>query len=64
MQTIQNEELRVVVSPVGAQMQNLTDVKTGREYLWQGDERYWKERNPILFPIVGGMWNGVTRVDG
>ena len=30
MQTIQNEELRVVVSPVGAQMQNLTDVKTGR----------------------------------
>ena len=39
----------------------MKDLKTGREYGWQGDERWWKGRAPILFPIVGGMWNGECR---
>ena len=64
METISNESLRVTVSPVGAEVQNVTDVQTGREYLWQGDARWWSGRSPILFPIVGGMWNGTCRIDG
>lgn len=64
MNTICNEELRVVVSPEGAEVQSVQDARTGREYLWQGDARWWHGRSPLLFPIVGGMWNGVCRIDG
>lgn len=64
MITIQNEEIRVVVSTAGAEVQNITDVKTGREYLWQGDAKYWNGRSPLLFPNVGGLWNGRCRIEG
>lgn len=64
MVTISNSELRVNISPVGAEVQNMQDVATGREYCWQGDAKWWGGRAPILFPIVGGMWNGVTRIEG
>ncbi len=64
MITISNKELRVVVSTLGAEVQNITDVATGKEYLWQGDERWWHGRSPILFPIVGGLWNGACRING
>ena len=64
MVSIKNSELQVVVSPVGAEMQSLSDVATGKEYLWQGDPAYWGGRSPILFPIVGGLWNGECRIGG
>ena len=61
MITIQNNELQITISLKGAEVQSMKDPKTGREYGWQGDERWWKGRAPILFPIVGGMWNGECR---
>lgn len=61
MITIQNNELQITISLKGAEVQSMKDLKTGREYGWQGDERWWKGRAPILFPIVGGMWNGECR---
>lgn len=64
MKTIQNSELRVTVSHVGAEVQSIQDVKTGHEYFWQGDANWWGGRSPILFPICGGMWNGVCRIEG
>ena len=64
METICNEELRVTVSSVGAEIQQATDVRTGTEYMWQGDARYWSGRSPILFPAVGGLWNATCRVGG
>lgn len=64
MEFIKNEQLTVAVSLHGAEVQSVKDTATGREYLWQGDARYWNGRSPILFPIVGGMWNGVCRIEG
>ena len=32
--------------------------------LWQGDPAYWKRRSPVLFPIVGSVWEKRFRVDG
>lgn len=58
---ISNNELKVVISEAGAEMQSLRSIRDGREYLWQGDAKYWTGRSPILFPIVGGMWNGQCR---
>ena len=31
------------------------------ELLWNGDEKHWKDRSPVLFPIVGRVKNGVYR---
>lgn len=64
METISNRELRVTVSPAGAEVQSIKGLLTGREYLWQGDGRWWGRRSPLLFPIVGGLWNGTCRIGG
>ncbi|MCH5178536.1 MAG: hypothetical protein J1F13_02540 [Prevotellaceae bacterium] len=61
MEIIENKELRVEISAVGAEMQSLTDIATGRQLLWQGDPAYWQRRSPVLFPAVGGLWNGTYR---
>ena len=29
--------------------------EAGLEYIWNGDPAYWPGRNPLLFPIVGGL---------
>lgn len=63
METIKNERLRVVVSPHGAELQSIKDNK-GREYLWQADPKYWGRHSPILFPIVGTLWNGTAHFAG
>lgn len=64
LHTIRNEHLKAIVAAQGAEMQSLTDTKSGREYLWNGADEFWNGRSPLLFPIVGGMWNGVCRIDG
>lgn len=64
MITISNESLRVNISTKGAEVQSIQDVNTQREYIWSGDAQWWSGHSPILFPIVGGMWNGTCRIDG
>lgn len=58
MTTLQNEYLRISVHPHGAELQSIYNLVTKREILWQGDPTYWKRRSPVLFPIVGSVWNG------
>lgn len=48
--------LSAVVDPMGAQLLSLQ--LDGREYLWQGDPRFWARRAPVLFPIVGSLRDG------
>lgn len=61
---IENEYLRVAVSTHGAEVQSIVDKATGFDYLWNGDAKFWKRHSPVLFPIVGSVWNGVFRMDG
>lgn len=61
---ISNNQLAVTISPIGAEVQSIKDVNTQCEYLWHGDAHWWSGHSPILFPIVGGLWNGTCRVDG
>lgn len=59
---IANEYIRLTVSDLGAEMQSI--VKDGTEYLWGGDERYWTEHSPLLFPFVGRFTNGKYLLNG
>lgn len=59
-----NNLLNVVIDTHGAELQNITSVATGHEYLWQGNPEFWGRRSPVLFPIVGAVWDGHYRMDG
>ena len=62
METISNSVLTVGISEHGAELQSIR--KNGKEYLWQGDARFWGRRSPLLFPIVGRMWEDTYRYAG
>lgn len=53
--TVKNAFLSLSVDSLGAQMQSIKTAN-GIEYLWQGDEKYWVNRAPNLFPFVARMW--------
>ena len=61
--TLENSRLRLTVDSLGAQMMSLQTLD-GREYLWQGDPRYWCDRAPILFPFVGRLTGNSYRYGG
>ncbi len=60
---IENEELAVEVRHLGAEMQSLRTTD-GRDFLWNGDARWWTGRSPILFPIVGKAPGDLIAVNG
>ena len=53
---LENDNLRVKVSSLGAEMQSIRRVEDGTEYLWQGEARYWARRASNLFPVCGRLW--------
>jgi len=60
---IQNDKLTVRISNIGATIKSVcSSDKT--EYIWSGDEKYWKGTCPILFPICGGLNGDTYRYDG
>ncbi len=62
MENLSNGTLSIEVSGHGAELCSIR--KNGIEYLWQADPEYWKRHSPVLFPIVGSLWNGVYRYGG
>lgn len=62
METLKNDILTVEVNTFGAELQSIRKGET--EYLWQGDPAYWGRRSPVLFPIVGSVWEKKYRVEG
>lgn len=63
MVELRNEQLSVVVSEKGAELQSIKDA-SGKEYLWQADPNFWPRHSPILFPIVCSVNNDTYSVDG
>lgn len=60
--SISGEQLSATIAPLGAELRSLTDVG-GRDYLWNGDPRWWSGRAPLLFPIVGRLNDDTLRLD-
>ena len=63
MLTLQNENLTLCVDPFGAQMMELGS-KQGTQFLWNGDEKYWRDRAPVLFPYVARLTEGCYTLCG
>ena len=64
MKTLSNDLLTIQVSPHGAELSSIVANATGKEYLWQADPAFWKRHSPVLFPIVGSLWNNEYRHNG
>ena len=63
MQIIQNEKIKVMISPKGAEFQSIQD-SSGSEYLWQGDPAYWRGRATNLFPYIARLTEGCYSYKG
>ena len=51
---IQNDKLSVGINTLGSELMYINS-RSGTEFLWNGDERAWSYRAPVLFPICGGL---------
>ena len=61
---LENEHIYLEVASHGAELVRLVGKKTKKEYLFDGDPKYWKRHSPILFPFVGGVKNKEYRYNG
>lgn len=57
MYELSNDQLSIVISSQGAELQSILSKNTGIEYMWSGNPAYWGKKSPVLFPIVGGLKN-------
>lgn len=62
MHALKNDVLTVTVEDHGAELSSIR--KGSVEYLWQADPAFWGRHSPVLFPIVGSVWEKRYRVDG
>ena len=62
MHVLKNDILTVKVKGHGAELSSIK--KGATEYLWQADPEFWGRHSPVLFPIVGSVWDKKYRVDG
>ena len=62
MHTLKNDILTVQVKEYGAELASI--MKGSTEYLWQADPAFWGRHSPVLFPIVGSVWEKRYRIDG
>ena len=54
---LENDCLKVTIFSKGAELASIYDKEKERELLWNGDEKYWPRRAPVLFPFVGMVKN-------
>lgn len=61
MKTLSNEQLTLQIQEAGAELSSIVVNASGKEYLWQADPAFWKRHSPVLFPIVGAVWENTYR---
>ena len=64
MENLTNGILTISVNAHGAELQSIKDAQSGHEYFWDANPKFWNRHSPLLFPIVGGLWNGQYRLNG
>jgi len=62
--TIENEFLTVTADTAAGELRGIKSKKSGKEYLWTGDEKFWFNSAPMLFPIIGAVTDDTLRIDG
>lgn len=53
IETINNGIIEISVKNKGAELVCFKSLEDDKEYLWEGDPKYWGKHSPILFPFIG-----------
>src|SRR5688500_15806543 len=64
MIVLENESLRVSISPKGAELTSVYNKLTRLEHIWQADPAVWEWHAPNLFPVVGECLENKISVNG
>ena len=62
--TLKNEFLKVEIKTLGAELMSVKNLADGCEYIWQGDEKYWEDRAPVLFPVCSTFYKNQYTCNG
>lgn len=57
MHELKNNFIKITVAEKGAELQGFYEAAKEKEWLWQGDAKYWGKRAPVLFPFIGALKN-------
>ncbi|WP_259316523.1 hypothetical protein [[Clostridium] innocuum] len=62
---LENERYIATFTAQDGEIESFKNKETGMEYMWQGDETYWKGKNPTLFPLIRSTFDhGNYTIDG
>lgn len=61
---LKNDLIKLTVDSYAAEMHELALIADSINVLWQGDPKFWKGRNPTLFPQVGKPKSGTISFKG
>ncbi len=61
---IENEKIRAIINPLGAELVSLLKLDDNTEYIWEANPAFWGKTSPVLFPIVGGLKNETYFYEG
>lgn len=61
---IENEFFKLKAEVEGGEITSIISKKTGKEYIWQADAKYWSSHAPVLFPIIGALKNNKYLFEG
>ena len=55
MITLSNTVFTATIAVKGAELKSLVRKADGKEFVWQGDPKFWEDSAPMLFPICGRL---------
>ena len=64
MHTIENDQLKVSINEVGAELTSIYSKPLQLDYMWDADPAFWAKQSPILFPVVGGLKDNTFLFEG
>lgn len=62
--SIENDLVKVSVKSKGAELSSYFNKKNQTEYIWQADPQFWGKHAPMLFPVIGKVFNDTITVGG
>lgn len=60
---IENKDFSLAVKEMGAELNSFKSKKTGFEFIWGGNTDIWYGQSPILFPIIGRLFDDKYRLN-
>lgn len=64
IEVLSNKNLTLKVNSKGAEINELKDLRSGKDIIWNGDSSIWKFHAPVLFPHCGKIKDAFVIIDG